>query len=213
MQINSLSQIIPGPTDRAFICGTTGSGKTVLSEKLLSFFAYNTVLDTKGFINWKGYKLVTDFDKLQKLGDKPDENPRLTFRPFGKFTRDKGAIEAFFEWNYERGNSTLYIDEATQVCNAYYIPASFLDCLTRGREKRLRTFVSSQRPSRLAVEIYSEAENAYIFFTRRKEDRQKISEYFYIPEKRIENLVDSHKFIYSRNGKISDIDHILTLNK
>lgn len=213
VQVN-LSRIIPSlkAADRATFIGCSGSGKTTLAEYILRFFPYVVVLDTKGFINWPGYKLyrarkVSTFLKtgtrdndakvFRQLVNAPEN--KIIFRPSAKWLRDDAQIEQFFQWIYWRENCVLYVDEASSVTSSTYIPESFFDCIVRGREKGIQVFTSTQRPSGIKPELLTETEHIYCFRLRRESDKERVRKDCGIEP---DLITQKHFFIYSNDGEI-----------
>lgn len=210
----ALSRIIPSlkQADRATLIGCSGSGKTTLAEYILRFFPYVVVLDTKGFIDWPGYKLykarkVSSFLKTAKrdndakvfkqLVNAPEN--KIIFRPSAKWLRDDAQIEQFFQWIYWRENCVLYVDEATSITTSTYIPDSFFDCIVRGREKGIQVFTSTQRPSGIKPELLTETEHVYCFRLRNGADKEKVRILCGIDP---DTISQKHEFIYSDDGEI-----------
>lgn len=210
-----LSKIIPSlkQADRAVFVGCSGSGKTTLAEYILRFFPFVVVLDTKGYINWPGYKLYkakrntafktagqfqNDAKVFKQLINAKED--KLIFRPSAKWLRDDEQIEKFFQWIYWRENCVLYVDEATSITTSTYIPDSFFDCIVRGRELGVQTFVSSQRPSGIKPELLTETEHVYCFKLRGVADKEKVEKLCGIDPNQIKQ---KHFFIYSNDGEIA----------
>jgi DNA helicase HerA-like ATPase len=107
-----LAQITPASDehDRVLFVGTTGSGKTTLARVLLSSRAFVVVLDVKGTLNWPGYRMVRRLRDLARID--ADKSRRIIYRPH--YT-ELNAIDPFFRWILERGNTTLYVDELMYV--------------------------------------------------------------------------------------------------
>lgn len=191
-----LSKIIPsrGRADRATFIGCTGSGKTTLAEKVCSFFEHVIVLDTKGTVDWAGYKLYRKFDALEKATE-----PKRIFRPDGAWLRSEEEQEKFFAWIYWRQNCVIYIDEASSITGPYQRPDSLFDCIVRGRELGIQVFASTQRPAKICMELLTEAEHVYCFKLRRKNDQDTVKSLCGIDAERI---VEKHDFVYSNDGEI-----------
>jgi MoxR-like ATPase len=122
----SIKEILPLPTNRAFIVGTTGSGKTTLAKEMLRWRRNVLILDSKGLIDWPGYERHSVLKTLFKSKAK-----RIIYRPSleeSEFDR----IELFFKWSYLRRNHTLYIDESNAVTTATYIPFYLKGIITGG---------------------------------------------------------------------------------
>lgn len=201
-------QLLPGTTDRAFIAGQTGSGKTELAERLCRSRQQVVVLDTKGEIAWKPYELFESLDKLYEID--PRKTTRIIYRPNFWEQQDQKVIDEFFQWVYERQNTTLYVDEALSISKSHYIPPHYLACLTRGRSRRVETWSSSQRPSGLHQTILSEAEHYYLFKLKLIPDSEKMESMTAIPAEKIRALPKT-RFFYFNFDDQNDTDNIQSL--
>ena len=186
-----LNELLPEPSERVFICGKTGSGKTFLAEQICQNFNYVIAYDAKGRlgldkqgrrVGWAGFKRVTTFAQVLKLsapakiGSKEPKEPRIIYAPVGKELRSDATINAFFEFIYKRGNCVAYIDELTGVTNRTHLPSYFHDCLVRGRELGVMIVASSQRPMDIPPNIIESAERYYIFKVKMPQDVKRIYE-------------------------------------
>jgi hypothetical protein len=151
-------------------------------------------LDTKGRVDWDGYKLYRSFDKLEK-----GREPKRIFRPDGKWLRDEDEQERFFAWIYWREHCVIYLDEASSVTKPFQIPGSLFDCIVRGRELGIQVFASTQRPAGIKPELMTEAEHVYCFKLRKEADKKAVKNFCDIDA---ESIVDKHDFIYSNDGEI-----------
>lgn len=164
-----LSEQAPRLTDRALFVGQTGSGKTTLAREMLKFRRFVVVLDAKGTLNWPEYRLIRTLKKLAEA-----KEPKLLYRPTHDELYDGATIERFFEWVYQRGNTTVYIDEAYAVTDGEQLPRFYHACLTRGRERGIETWSATQRPMRIPQVIMSESEHLYAFRLAMPQDRNKV---------------------------------------
>lgn len=190
-----LSALVPPITDRAFIAGQTGSGKTVLAHYLLMYREWVVVCDPKRRIEWDGYRTCNTLKALTKAKDR-----RLIYRPNHEAIKDwdngNDEIQAFFEWIYRRGNTTLYVDESYLVTRGEQIPTFYHACLTQGRELGIETWSATQRPMNLPQVLMSEAEHNYVFRLRLPQDRKKVQDMCGVSQARIEAL-DKRQFLFA----------------
>lgn len=199
----NLSSIAPGPNDRGFIVGQTGSGKTVLAHALLAYRPNVAVLDPKRRINWPGY---TVYHTLKSTIKGAKRNRRVVFRPDHKaileWQDDDSEINAFFEWVYLRGKTTVYVDEAYLVTNGNVIPPFYHACLTQGRELGIETWTATQRPIDIPQVLMSESEHDYVFALRMPQDRRKVESVCAVQASSIERL-EKFQFLYApQDGKV-----------
>lgn len=208
--MKSLREIIPSfkKKEHSLFLGMTGGGKTTLAEQILAYFPFVVVLDTKGEINWKGYKkfkhkekgFSNAFDKLTN-----SKETRLIYTPPASALRgDSNEIEEFFHWVYWRRNTAVFVDEAqgNGVTTASYIPPGYHDCIARGRQKGIMVFSATQRPSKIPQLILSESTNIYCFRLQLPADCKKVEEYANLDREQVSDLELFH-FYYSKFGEVS----------
>jgi len=164
------TDIMPGPTDRAAFVGQTGSGKTTLAEYACSLRRHVVVFDAKGTINWPGYVV---YKRLAKATATKDE--RIIYRPDFDELADMESTERFFKWIYLRGNCLVYIDEVFSITNGEIMPRYYHACLTRGRERGIQVYSSTQRPKGIPQVILSESEHLYAFRLVMPQDRERVA--------------------------------------
>jgi len=178
-----LLELIPAKTDRAVLVGMTGSGKTTLAMHLLRYSPHVVAIDPKGLLNWQGYQRFTTLAEAVKC-----EEPKIIYAPKETELRDTSYHEAFFAWIYQRGNCTLYVDEVFGVAFGNRLPPHYHACLTRGRERGIATYSSTQRPVTLPNVILSESEKWFVFRLSMPGDRKKVEETVAISNEAIVNL-------------------------
>lgn len=198
----TLKDFVPGRTDRALFVGQTGSGKTTLARALLAYRRYVVVYDGKGTLNWKGYKLIRDLEKLHDVD--PKEFPRIIYRPQPDVMQDEVALGEFFQFCYDRGNTTVYIDETNStVISGRPMTFAMRACLTRGRERGVEVWCASQRAHWVPLEVMSEAEHVYAFKLKMRNDRVRVEDFSAIPEQDIYDL-SKQEFLYSpQDGQVT----------
>ncbi len=194
-----LTDIIPPRTDRAIFVGQTGSGKTTLARTLLSQRRFVAVFDAKGNIDWPGYKRATTLQRVHELGENPEQNPKIIYAPVHDELAEPEYWNAFFEWVYDRKSTTVYIDEVFSICRREQIPRFYHACLTRGRERHVEVFSSTQRPRSIPSVIKSESENWYVFQLLLEQDRKAVFQTIGILDEEIRNIPQYH-FMYAKDS-------------
>jgi len=174
-------EIVPGSTDRVFVCGTTGSGKSTGLKKLMAVeYGKKQIIlfDTKADPIWGNLRapVVTDAISLPRYSD-PDRYPLVIYRPSGVELRDKGILDAVCEWIYQRGHTMTVFDEVTQVAQDTDPGYGFLDLYSRGRVRGCLTIAATQRPKRIPLVVYTEAEHFFVFALKYDKDRQHVASF------------------------------------
>ena len=205
-----LTQILPGPTDRAVLVGMTGSGKTTLAREMLKQCPHVVAYDAKGLLNWYGYERYTTL-----RGAVDSQSTHVIYAPNDVELRTRAYVEAFFEYVYQRGHCAAYIDEVYAVAQGNRLPAYYHALLTRGREKGLATYSSTQRPMAIPNVILSESEHWYVFRLSMPGDRKKTEETVTLTSEQIRAL-RKREFYYieaqeqePRGPLILDLSHDL----
>ena len=195
--VTNLSDLLPGPSDRACFVGQTGSGKTTLAEYVCRFRPYVVVYDAKGTIRWPGYKLVTKLERLQAAAR---QSSRIIYRPTYGELHDADIVDAFFEWVYRRKRTCIYVDELSAITRGDVYPWHLGACLTRGRELGVVVYASTQRPMKIPQVVLSESEHVYNFRLRLPQDRKRMHETTGIHPIRVSELAKQEFYYIPQDG-------------
>ncbi len=162
--------------DRALFVGATGSGKTTLAKALMWGQPHVAVIDPKRTFSLPpgaGATITSDRETVENWeGPEP-----IIYRPGAESLRDWRAEDWFFWWAYERGNTLVYVDEATRVTNGSDLPPGYAACIQLGRERGVGTWHATQRPARVPLVLFTESEHIFAFRLRHPDDRGRISDY------------------------------------
>lgn len=140
------------------IIGTTGTGKTFLTSRLVDYRNYVAILRTKpDDVKFKGFKTVRDGKAL----DSPGKTPKLLIVP--DFRRQKVVAAEVFDTVWQMGGWTLVIDELFYAHDVLGMKAYIDMLLTQGRSKKISVVVGMQRPVNVTRFALSEATHIFSF--------------------------------------------------
>lgn len=162
--------------DRALFVGATGSGKTTLAKALLWRQPHVAVLDPKRTFVMppEANATITDDPEVVLAWEGPD---MIVYRPGAELLTDPESADWFFWWAYERGNTLIYVDEASMVTRGTDPPRGYAACIQLGRERGVGTWHATQRPSRVPIVLLSESEHLFVFRLRHPADADRVAEY------------------------------------
>lgn len=186
------SRLIPGRTDRALLVGQTGSGKTTLARYLLNSRQFKLVLDYKGRIDWPEYTLCRSVKELTK-----SKHDALLYRPNYFDSQDEETCNKLWEWIYQRGGTTVYVDETAAVTQGNVYPYFYGACLMRGRELGIELWSATQRPTSIPSIVLSESEYYYAFRLQLPQDRERVEALTGIRRQSIAEL-SKRRFLFKR---------------
>ncbi len=161
----------PGPTDRLYIIGRTGSGKTTASLWHLSGKDFTkqpwVVINTKGDTTLNELAAIEGV-KTIGINDTPGEFGLYHVRPHPD--DDAKELDAFFGRIWEKTNCGVFVDEGYMIS----IDTKLNALLTQGRDRRIPMIVGTQRPTWITKFVESEADYVQLFSLARRKDRENI---------------------------------------
>lgn len=178
-------------SDRVFVCGKTGSGKSYLVKNLIIPQLNNAIVyDFKHEIELPGYDIFTKIADFKKY---PNRN-RVIYRPADATNEefDRLCKQAFY-----RGNTTLVLDEIAFHTSAGKI-CRYHDMIMRlGRSKGIGIINCTQRPRGVHNNIISQCNHFFMFNQTQKTDQEKLAEF--CGDMVLEKLPDRYWFYYFRD--------------
>lgn len=185
-------------SDRVFICGKTGSGKSHLAINLiLPKLANVIVYDVKNEIELPGYDIFYNIQDFKKYPNRQ----HIIYRAKEVYRNEKEADQEFnrlCKQAYLRGNTTLYLDELANRTGSNRI-CPYHDTIMRlGRSKGIGCINCTQRTRGVSNNILSQCEHFFIFKQNMKTDLDKLAEF--CGEKIYEPLKEEFSFYYYRDG-------------
>lgn len=177
-------------SDRVFICGKTGSGKSTLTEYLLSTAEHLIVIDGKDSDDIRDNWNVVAYNREKHLQAIKEHKPMRI-----RLVNNMEEIIEVLNVAYTYGNITLYIDEITAtIPPRTKPPAIFTDIWTRGRSRNIGAWSGTQRPSQIPLEFISESEHLFIFKLTLENDRKRMAGM--AGKKVLSPPLDQHGFYY-----------------
>ncbi len=184
-------------SERVFIVGTTGSGKTELVKHFLSQMNRVLVIDPKFEFTLEGFKRARELPPFKR-------EFKIIFRPRDE---DDFELSELVARILKKKNALIYTDELATIVEQF--PETLLKLAQvqrEGRSRRVVNWVATQRPRRIPLIFKTEAENHFQFFLRDENDRAHMTGY--MGRDAIEPI-DLYNFWYVRSGmKIPALLHL-----
>lgn len=180
--------------ERLAIAGKTGSGKTYLARYLTRRIKRLVVCDSKGTLqDWNLY----DYDERAARRSLEKGEP-ARIRVLAPITDDPGAYwDDIFQWAFEIGDLTIYIDEAYAITPPGKRAPTYLNaCFTRGREFGIGVWTSTQRPTWIPLFMLSESDHFFMFRLTLADDRRRMAEFMTDEVLQPIPAADRHGFFY-----------------
>ena len=159
-----------------WICGKTGSGKTVLAKRMLWPGAARRIFhDIKCENNDLAINATTCKNSLELARAIQAGKVSILYQPDDLDTSD---FNEFCKIVYAHGNFTIFIDEIAAVCDNNWMEPWHKALLMRGRSRGIGQVNLSQRPRACHNTVISEAEHFFVFKLNLQTDVQKIKQFF-----------------------------------
>lgn len=177
-------QINIGMDEHVFVCGGTGSGKTILCEAYLAHVDSMVIkLDTKleclqklkeGKPIWYSLK-NEDVQIIERLEELPTVTKnRVIYAPIPE-EMNSDFYNELGEWVYKKGDCILWVDEMMSVADSpQRYPFSLKKLYTRGRFINAVVWCCTQRPMDIPTTCIANSQHFFIFNTPLPQDRKKL---------------------------------------
>lgn len=169
--MDNLPNIEIKSNDRVMVCGRTGSGKSVLVNRLILPKMTNYVVyDYKHEFDFPGAEVFTSLGDFRQ---RPDRRAVIYRTATGSDEEFDGLCRQVFF----RGNNTLVLDEIANHCDARRIMPHHDLIMRLGRSKGVGVINCTQRPRGLHNNVVSQCEHFFIFDLTQDTDRKKLAEF------------------------------------
>lgn len=181
---------LPNDTQRCMNVGRTGSGKSQAGIWQLSLRSYDQMPWV--LLDFKRESLIAQIPHsiyMQHSDGSPDYNFPLD-KPgiyiLQPHPDDVEQVNEFFYRIWQQENVGVYVDEAYMIGGGKGDCPGFRALLTQGRSKHVPMIMCSQRPSRITLFAFTEADFFQVFHLGYLQDRKRVAEYMpYDTDKRL----------------------------
>ena len=197
-------------SEHMFVCGSTGSGKSVLTDVYTAGMNRVIKLDVKndtearrrkGEPVWQGLTENEDFEVVTSL-------PAVKSSQFNKIIYvpaiDEREIENYDElcrYVFEEGNCRLWIDELMLVCeSALRYPKYLKHIMVAGRAFNASLVCCSQRPATIPGFILANMQHYFVFALGQPADRKRMAD-ICGNNRMLNNPKEKYSFYYYKEGQ------------
>lgn len=174
-------------SEHVFICGGTGSGKSVLAdvytagmeETVIKIDIKNDTLArrTKGEPIWRGLVEGEDFEVVETLEDvyKSEFSKIIYVPPYNE--QEPEFYNALAEYVFKEGNTRLWIDELMLFADSPLKYPPFLKAiLVSGRARNSTVLLCTQRPMGIPAICIANCQHFFVFRMNNEQDRKKLAD-------------------------------------
>jgi hypothetical protein len=202
--------------DHVGLIAPTDSGKTTLALQLLPFQPYVVVFATKprdrtlsDLVNKNSIlaRKIGVYKRLEQWRNlSPDKHPRRLLWPDARdlyaMNKQRDEFQRALSTIYYEGGWCVYLDELWFMSSVLKLDQEVRIYLQQARANDISLMVSSQRPSRIPLEVYDQSR--HLFFARDNDRRNldRIAGINNVNEQIVRYLVsrlDPHEFLYVNN--------------
>lgn len=174
-------------SEHVFICGGTGSGKSVLADVYTAGMSETVIkIDIKddtfarrrdGDPLWRGLVENQDFEVVYSLEavKQSEFNKIIYVPPFEE--QNQETYNDLAQYVYTEGNMRLWIDELmlfTEGAQRY--PAFLKAILVSGRSRRATVIMCTQRPMGIPALCIANSQHFFVFSMNNDQDRKKLAD-------------------------------------
>lgn len=195
-------------SEHVFICGGTGSGKSVLAEVYCAGFDNIIKIDIKDEVTarrmngeplWRGLVENEDFEVVYSLeAVKRSEFGRIIYvPPFEE--QDLEHYDELCLYVYQQGNMRLWVDELMLFTEgAMRYPKYMKAILVSGRSRNATLTMCTQRPMGIPAICIANCQHFFVFTMNNDQDRKKMADVTGC--EKLREIPPKYAFWYYREG-------------
>lgn len=191
--------------DKILILGRSGCGKSFLAKKIVSAYPRLIIFDPLDEHATATMPFVFNFDQFAESLKKISDEKIKSFKLVVKIDTDiENFIEIFDLYArllYEFGDTMVLIEEVQDFCTPYLIGKFFKKCMTSGRHKDLSFCFTTQRPSFLNKNIFSQSTHIFVGNLIDQNDVKTVTNCIDAEKKDVTSLDDCHFLWFSPKRK------------
>ena len=174
-------------SEHVFICGGTGSGKSVLADVYTAGMEETVIKidikdDTysrrlKGEPIWRGLVENEDFEVVHSLEDvyKSEFKKIIYVPPYNE--QELEYYDQLAEYVYKEGNTRLWIDELMLYAESPLKYPTFMKAiLVSGRARSSTLLMCTQRPLGIPAIAIANSQHFFVFRMNNEQDRKKMAD-------------------------------------
>lgn len=195
-------------TDKFLMIGRSGCGKSYLAKHLQRIYPRRIIFDSLDEYNPSQFRkppiVVTNFEGFANAISQV-ENEKKFIIIYKIDVTDDLAITYFnhsMEILYELGDVCVVIEEIQDYCSPYKIPPFLKKGMTSGRHRNMSFFMTTQRPSFIHGDIFSQATNTFCGNLIKKSDAQTMADLLNVDRKEIHLLKKREFFWFNSEREI-----------
>lgn len=162
---------VPNNSERLCVIGRTGSGKTQGAAFFLS--RMDTVSMPWLLLDFKREELFNEIGAFDLPDWNPPRFPGIYKRTVTPYDVTAGRVDEILLKVHQQGGCGIFIDEGMSLGNSHALNT----VLTQGRSLEIPMIVCTQRPKRVSLAVFSEADFFALFNLTNPDDKKLVSQY------------------------------------
>lgn len=195
-------------TDKVFIMGRSGCGKSHLAKRIQDIWPRKIIIDTLNEYPDDSFSCVYSFDEFSQflIQNQNTKNFSLVYKFDVESNSHETEFNEIMRLCYYFGNVLIVIEELQLFATIHDIPKWLKhNCLT-GRHRNIGMLFTSQRIGEINKTVLSQCSHIFVGQMIEKNDIHYISSFLNQDSKRLSGLPE-RRFLYFHGGKITEISN------